>query len=43
MGEPAIKVMIRDRDGLSARSRFDEPGICEAFTYAWDGCIPGGP
>jgi cyclopropane-fatty-acyl-phospholipid synthase len=30
-GEPVIKVVVRDRKGLSALSRFDELGICEAY------------
>jgi cyclopropane-fatty-acyl-phospholipid synthase len=30
-GEPVIKVLVKDRDGLSALSRFDELGICEAY------------
>jgi cyclopropane-fatty-acyl-phospholipid synthase len=30
-GEPVIKVLVRDRDGLTALSRFDELGICEAY------------
>ena len=30
-GEPAIKVVVKDRDGLAALSRFDELGICEAY------------
>jgi cyclopropane-fatty-acyl-phospholipid synthase len=30
-GEPVIKVFVKDRDGLSALSRFDELGICEAY------------
>jgi cyclopropane-fatty-acyl-phospholipid synthase len=30
-GEPIIKVLVKDRDGLSALSRFDELGICEAY------------
>src|SRR5512146_724594 len=30
-GEPVIKVLVRDRDGLKALSRFDELGICEAY------------
>jgi len=30
-GEPAIKVFIKDRVGLSALSRFDELEICEAY------------
>jgi len=29
--EPVIKVLVKDRDGLSALSRFDELGICEAY------------
>ena len=30
-GEPAVKVVVKDRDGLTALSRFDELGICEAY------------
>lgn len=30
-GEPVIKVLVKDRDGLLALSRFDELGICEAY------------
>lgn len=30
-GEPVIKVLVRDRIGLTALSRFDELGICEAY------------
>src|SRR5512134_2868149 len=30
-GEPVIKVLVKDRDGLEALSRFDELGICEAY------------
>jgi cyclopropane-fatty-acyl-phospholipid synthase len=30
-GEPVIKVLVKDREGLSALSRFDELGICEAY------------
>jgi cyclopropane-fatty-acyl-phospholipid synthase len=30
-GEPVTKVFVKDRDGLSALSRFDELGICEAY------------
>lgn len=30
-GEPVIKVLVKDRNGLSALSRFDELGICEAY------------
>lgn len=30
-GEPAIKVLVKDRDGLLALSRLDELKICEAY------------
>jgi cyclopropane-fatty-acyl-phospholipid synthase len=30
-GEPVVKVFVKDRVGLSALSRFDELGICEAY------------
>lgn len=30
-GEPVIKVVVKDRMGLEALSRFDEVGICEAY------------
>ncbi len=30
-GEPAVKVIIKDRDGLAALSGFDELRICEAY------------
>lgn len=30
-GEPDIKVLVKDRNGLSALSRFDELRICEAY------------
>lgn len=29
-GEPAIKVIVKDRDGLAALSGLDELSICEA-------------
>lgn len=30
-GEPAVKVLVKDRTGLAALTRFDEVGICEAY------------
>lgn len=30
-GEPEIKVLVKDKDGLLALSTFDELGICEAY------------
>ncbi len=30
-GEPAVKVLVKDRNGLVALSRFDEVEICEAY------------
>ena len=30
-GEPAIEILVRDRDGLSALSGLDEVKICEAY------------
>jgi cyclopropane-fatty-acyl-phospholipid synthase len=30
-GSLSFKVFVKDRDGLSALSRFDELGICEAY------------
>lgn len=30
-GEPAVKVLVKDRDGLLALGRFDELRICEAY------------
>lgn len=30
-GEPAVKVVVKDHDGLVALSRFDELKICEAY------------
>ena len=30
-GEPAVKVLVKDKDGLLALSTFDELGICEAY------------
>ena len=30
-GDPVLKVLVKDRDGLSALSRLDELGICEAY------------
>lgn len=30
-GEPAVDIMVNDRRGLSALSRLDELGICEAY------------
>ena len=30
-GEPAVKVIVKDRDGLAALSGFDELRICEAY------------
>ena len=29
-GKPAVKVLVKDRDGLLALSKFDELRICEA-------------
>jgi cyclopropane-fatty-acyl-phospholipid synthase len=30
-GEPVMKLLVKDRNGLSALSRLDELGICEAY------------
>lgn len=30
-GEPAVKIVVRDRNGLAALGRLDELGICEAY------------
>jgi cyclopropane-fatty-acyl-phospholipid synthase len=30
-GEPAVKVLVKDRHGLAALGRMDELGICEAY------------
>jgi cyclopropane-fatty-acyl-phospholipid synthase len=30
-GEPAVKVLVKNRDGLIAISKLDEPHICEAY------------
>ena len=30
-GEPAVKILVKDRDGLAALRRLDEVGICEAY------------
>ncbi|QSA98507.1 class I SAM-dependent methyltransferase [Methylococcus sp. EFPC2] len=30
-GEPAVQVLVNDRNGLAALGRFDELGICEAY------------
>lgn len=30
-GEPAVKVLVKNRTGLDALTRFDEVGICEAY------------
>ena len=30
-GEPAVKVLVKDRHGLAALGRLDELGICEAY------------
>jgi cyclopropane-fatty-acyl-phospholipid synthase len=30
-GQPAVKVLVKDKDGLLALSKFDELGICEAY------------
>lgn len=30
-GNPAVQVVVKDKDGLQALSKFDELGICEAY------------
>ena len=30
-GEPAVDIVVRDRNGLAALGRLDELGICEAY------------
>jgi len=30
-GEPAVDILVRDRQGLAALGRLDELGICEAY------------